>query len=1192
MAITVADVKLVKSKVMLDVPEGGGPPSPNIVQDATSNSIFPDISELDRAAGRVNMRKLFATVQTNDTDSYYGANVIVAEPPQDPRVAVTLFSTESTFDNRNNASSRVESYLTSGPEWDGFLFENHLAGQRIIQICQRPSATLPAIGQTLVIVENEGAGNQKLQYVRATTITSELRTFGSVLGGGTFQGLVVSVEISDALRYDFTGSPPNSSFVRASNGAKIRDTIVADAGTYVGIVPLTQAANLGDFTIKCESIYTQLVPSAQTETPISFANPYAAAAVPVPGPAPVTFTTGAAWTDTTSLNLPGGVLPGSLTITTDGLNIFDEGGILKTTSSQLGTVDYSNGNLKLNSGSLSNSKTITYKPAALLLRAPQSTEIPVTAETRSQSYVGIVVPVPQPATLSVSYMVQGRWYTLSENGKGAIKGLDASFGAGTFNSETGAFVVTLGALPDVDTSIIIAWNVPTQETIHPSINIKAKQTVQLNPPPGKSIQVGSLQLEWTYNGAKTATVNTAGQLQGDATGILNVTQATVEFAPNVLPAVGTIVTANYVSGPKQQDDFVMPARNGQGQLPITASLGSIIPGSVEVEWNTETDLNVISLFTRRQLIEMGIPVPFALDPIHFAYDDGVGNLKYLGANIGTINYATGLVTFQPDTSTTAVVPVYNTPVAVAGTGFFRLPYGGMQYITAASLFPVGPAGWVKLRYNSAGATNNETETFTVDPDFKLVPGVDAQIVPGSVLLNVISQGIFWGDNYSGTLRESTGSGYVTRGTIDYLTGKVQLTSWIAGTTNNFARSACTTTVGENISSEYIFRTSAAPLRPGSFSIHYASTESGTATLTANSNGELTGPGVFGYVNYDTGLAKIRFGDYVPAAGNEGEPFYDPDLINEDGDIFKPVPVVASTVKYSAVAFSYLPLDADIIGIDPVRLPTDGRVPIFRKGSFAVVGHTGTVGPLTVVNGQVVNCNRVRLSRVRVIGNNGQIITNGYTADLEAGTVAFVNVAGYSQPVRIEHRIEDMALVSDLQISGELSFTRPLTHSYPFPGSYVSSALVAGDLQARVSVIFDQNTWNGTWSDNISGSSATGTYNDINSPIQVTNKGAVTERWAIVFTNSTSFNVIGENVGVIATGNTSTDCGPLNPATNAPYFLIPFTGWGLGWAVGNVLRFNTVGSEFPIWVVRTILQGPETVPNDNFTLLIRGDVDQP
>ncbi len=206
-------------------------------------------------------------------------------------------------------------------------------------------------------------------------------------------------------------------------------------------------------------------------------------------------------------------------------------------------------------------------------------------------------------------------------------------------------------------------------------------------------------------------------------------------------------------------------------------------------------------------------------------------------------------------------------------------------------------------------------------------------------------------------------------------------------------------------------------------------------------------------------------------------------------------------------------------------------------------------------------------------------------------MTFSNVSGYAQPVTVEHRIEDMAQISDVQISGQIAFTRQITHAYP-AGSLLSSALVAGDLRAYVSNLFDQATWNGAWSDAISGAAATGTYNAVLAPIQVTNEGASTERWAIQFTNTTSFNVIGEHVGVIAVGNTGTACAPLNPATGEPYFTIPAAGWGLGWAAGNVLRFNTTGALFPVWVVRTIQQGPETVPNDSFTLLIRGDVDNP
>jgi hypothetical protein len=131
-----------------------------------------------------------------------------------------------------------------------------------------------------------------------------------------------------------------------------------------------------------------------------------------------------------------------------------------------------------------------------------------------------------------------------------------------------------------------------------------------------------------------------------------------------------------------------------------------------------------------------------------------------------------------------------------------------------------------------------------------------------------------------------------------------------------------------------------------------------------------------------------------------------------------------------------------------------------------------------------------------------------------------------------------------------------------------------------------------WSDSPIGNSATGSYNSTLFPLATTNLGALTERWALIFTNTTSFNIVGENVGVIGTGNTGTDCAPINPATGVPYFTVQSEGWGLGWAVGNVLRFNTVGASVPVWIARTILQGPETVEDDDFTVLIRGDVNRP
>jgi hypothetical protein len=84
-------------------------------------------------------------------------------------------------------------------------------------------------------------------------------------------------------------------------------------------------------------------------------------------------------------------------------------------------------------------------------------------------------------------------------------------------------------------------------------------------------------------------------------------------------------------------------------------------------------------------------------------------------------------------------------------------------------------------------------------------------------------------------------------------------------------------------------------------------------------------------------------------------------------------------------------------------------------------------------------------------------------------------------------------------------------------------------------------------------------------------------------------VIGEKVGQIAVGDINAICAPNNPATQAAYFSVDPLAWGLGWAAGNVIRFNTYACGTPIWIARTVLQGTPTLQSDSFTLAWRGDV---
>ncbi|MGL6004804.1 MAG: curculin (mannose-binding) lectin protein, partial [Aeromonas sobria] len=311
---------------------------------------------------------------------------------------------------------------------------------------------------------------------------------------------------------------------------------------------------------------------------------------------------------------------------------------------------------------------------------------------------------------------------------------------------------------------------------------------------------------------------------------------------------------------------------------------------------------------------------------------------------------------------------------------------------------------------------------------------------------------------------------------------------------------------------------------------------------------------------------------------------------------RPLSVVADTIRFNAVVYSYLPLDADLIKLDPVRLPSDGRVPFIRKGYIVVVHSTKrSAFPMGVQAGQQLNTGRERLAYCRVEDKNGkELAPQLYSVNMNSGMVTLaspLNLTGNVEPLTVVHRIEDMSLATDVEISGRITMARPLSHSYEAADTLVSSALIIGDLWARYGKLFDQRTWTNNWSDFLIGDPCTAEYNDTDFPIVVTNRATLQERWAIIFQTSTTFILVGEHVGQIAIGDVNTDFAPINPNNGQPYFRLDRRGWGAGWAAGNVLRFNTYAANYPIWFIRTILQSVAAVDTDRFEAQLRGNVNR-
>ncbi len=510
---------------------------------------------------------------------------------------------------------------------------------------------------------------------------------------------------------------------------------------------------------------------------------------------------------------------------------------------------------------------------------------------------------------------------------------------------------------------------------------------------------------------------------------------------------------------------------------------------------------------------------------------------------------------------------------------------------------------IQVKYRDTSGSGSDSKTVTADKlSFDLTQGFDEQILSGSVRFKVGADTFI---DRTGVLYRNvdsaTGSG-TQSGIIQYGTGVAEIESWTPNVDNQLTLQSLTTTTDMQPIHHVCFRTPTIPIRPGSLTVVVAKISGGQLTLTADESGKINTEEAHGFINYETGFVDIYFYKKTKKSDHPeiaDEDWYDPLLDYTDvGNtvwVNAPVWIDATSVRYNAIAYTYIPLDAEILGLSATRLPPDGRVPIFRKGDIGIISASKSQTLPSHIAGQMYQLDDVRISWCELEDSHGvKVPYDLYTIDYDYGRVTLGGdfaLGSLVAPLVAKYRYQDMGLINDVQISGQVTFTKPLTHNYDAENTVVGSALVIGDMQSRYTAKFVQGTWSNIWDNVPSGASISANYNDALYPIIVSNKGAAQERWAIVFTDTSSFRIIGETSGQIGTGTTSADCSPMNPVTNAPYFTIKKEGWGSGWANGNVLRFNTVAATYPIWCIRTVKQSEPTVMSDQFQIMYRGDIDR-
>ena len=533
MPILTGDIKLLASKVMDDVPEGGGGPTGTAIADGASNAMFADVTEVNRAGGSVSIRQLFLAVQTADRDSYMDANIIVAEPPNDPNVSITLAKCDM-FARRTDIANAIGNYLIAGPPWSGYLFENHVKDQRNLQLFQRPNTPLPPVNRTLLLIQDEGLPSEKWQYVRTTRVSSTERLFYDPATNADYLAQVVECELSDVLRSAFKGSPASRNFTKSATGTLTRDTTVADAGAYSGVVPLTVFASMGDSSVKAASIYTQLVPSSRTESIALDQRPAAQRTLELAtAPRPITLSVaphtmrvrvgqenrGFAWVQI--LTPP--PAPNTVVVSYRALGAWyslSDDGLGEFTGSGVGTVNYANGSIAITLPVLPDAgSSIIYswgEKAGLTNRAGQ-------AGYRPPEYAFAVAHLNiKPGTLVVTWTSAGVIKTATDSGTGTFTG-DAT---GEINYVAGKYRMNLSAMIDAGGEFSVSYKYVTSVTKSiPGVVPDAGgfATIALDDVPAK----GSILLTWftVRNVSNSSGGNTGSVVKSDTAVLGKIPQA-------------------------------------------------------------------------------------------------------------------------------------------------------------------------------------------------------------------------------------------------------------------------------------------------------------------------------------------------------------------------------------------------------------------------------------------------------------------------------------------------------------------------------------------------------------------------------------------------------------------------------------------------------------------------------------------
>ncbi len=1200
--IEASDLKFFPSERLTDNDDGGGMPLGTPIS-GSANELFNPISNIARVNGGFYSRLVYTGVQRIDDEPLIGSFAAITKPPTDPTVSYLLSRANKFGELRSESLNRIQAYNVATIESRMLLLSTQSQNSRLVQAYQRVGEPLPVVGDVYCLRQDKASYPKIEQYIQVTRVTSEDRTF-TVRGntGKDFTRTVIKMEISGKLEADFVGSDyPDESYV--DNPCKIREVAVADAAQYYGIKPLSAPITKDEITLQVPSLMDKLVPTNQVEVRLSDLNAAGqrqtlldGSKAGVDGVITLQIAKSHSAGATTSLYTGNAITPGTLIIETAAGQVIDKGSALMQGAVVIGSVNQSAGEVTINSGGFSSYITsLSFRPAGRDLQVGDTASTPVTINNRSYIWSRNINPPPAPGSMLVSYRAQGRWHDLRDSGDGILRGASAAHGSGSVSFVTGSVEISTGELPDVGSSVLFAWGGTARYFNRADQLPSAKMLLTLS----QAAVPASLSIKWNDGAAKTAVSDARGNITGDWTGKYDSKTRELRIDTGAgfdHPAGALDITAQYSTGESSVSNIVLSALDAGGKvtftalgfLPNTLSLRylPVVPSGYSVTDTTSGGNSNINNIAVR--------------------DDGQGNLiNNVNVVVGTIDYVTGIGSFDPSFTVKLAKPIYGyatESVMYRSGNMMTTQQRATTYIASYEYSDVvltlpsdktTTAVMTRFADNSASAVTDTLASGAIEID--LLPDYAEIVTPSSVNFNWAGKNYFDREGRLYTdLNPATGAA-VAVGAIDYQSARATLTTWQWIDDSPTVLKSLLTSLTGNPVDKVTFRTPSAPLRPESLNIWATAVDGTRVSAVANAQSSLKSANIEGVVDLEYGVASVQFGAMVTAAGNESEPWFNADTVVE-GKIWRPKQVFAETITYNASSYSYLPIDSNVVKIDTVRLPQDGRIPIFRRGDTIIIGNRQTTDIGSAhTGGQTITLPRNDVTRIAVVdADDKNVNAELWDYDLAAGTITWrtpLDLSSYKMPLKVNHAQEERNRITQADIDGTLTLLFAMGRNYPIADTYVSSVLIGGDLQVRVSVPFTQRNWNNKWSDEPVGDLLLNKLNIRDYPMILTDDGAINERWLIRMTGTSTFELYGETLGFVKRGETLTDLAPINPASGKPYFTIPKQAFGADapWAAQDIIRFNTWGTLLPILVLCAVQPNPNPpTGTDGYTMCLYGD----